>query len=222
MLFGIEPNAKWASLSKHWDRSSPPVFVLLAGRFVRDAVATLDEMFLERSKLWRFDHGVWKWTGTEIEKISEGVCPQSAPEDYDRCHIPKQVPHSPPRTKSSLEDIQQIALSAGVGKLFAFAISEADRLGLKVKPGSHSVTLQTIVPSGKLESYMSIEPTQKACPDPSHGLNVSYHEPTVRGMNIPGREETENQPGYFMSNRMLSSEEQITQMFELYTTKFRQ
>ena len=64
--------------SQVWDRARPPLMVIAARSFSAAAKNALVDMLNQRSKDWRFDFAVWRWTGAAVDILAEGASPQVA------------------------------------------------------------------------------------------------------------------------------------------------
>lgn len=124
-----------------WNRSSPPVFVIIAKSFSSSAIEQLHELYAERGQAWRFELVALAWDGIRHTPVFEGR-PGSVGSTghYDDCLVETQLTSQSRKKNMTMQQAKTRAEEVGVGELFAAFVTEARAYGVRLKCQIDSVS----------------------------------------------------------------------------------
>lgn len=146
-----------------WDPTHPLVFVLLARDFTGGGLEEAKDVLKRRSFEWRFDYGIWQWTGKEVRKLSDGqLTPSPRLEEYKELRIPSLVGKSARSRPPSLAVHREEAARRGSLDIFDYAVRLAGDLGYKINTTGGGITLVANGKTRKRESSIGIFVTKSS------------------------------------------------------------
>jgi hypothetical protein len=170
-----------------WDRKHPLGFVLLAKDFTQGGFEEAKDVLKRRSSEWRFDYGIWQWTGQEVRKLAEEqLTPSPRAEEYTRLHIPLLVGKSTRSRAPSLAEHREEAGRRGLLDIFDFTVRHAGELAHKISTTGSGITLVAKGKSRKRESSIGVFVRKSS---KRNGMNFGFmsERSDIQWNELPGR-----------------------------------
>jgi len=210
-LFHRERSAAAGIANRTWDRQRPPLVCVLADSFSTHGLASLSELFRRRSTEWYFDYAAWRWTGTDIDPVDEGVVPRPAAGfQYETILVPTLLGRTVRAKPKTVAELLADAAEHQCDALLAHLVSSARDAGFLVERGRTSVGFSIRLPDGSkrvkvMGAYLD--------GSSAAGLNVGWWNEAL-GLDIarlPGLP-LQSKAGFLNSNRLLRSIAEVDRM----------
>lgn len=203
----LDPVSKLCNAA--WNRSSPPVFAIIAKSVSASAREQLRELYDERGQAWLFELVALEWDGKCHTTVFDGrLGSVGRASQYDGCLVETQQTSQARRKNMTLQQAMARAEDVGVGELFAAFVTEARTHGVRLKGQVDSVSgaQSGRNPATILGCYFGRS-------NATHGLHVGLENDAfaldVDALGAPAPIE-----GYIQSNRYLASIDDVRLLFE--------
>lgn len=209
-VYGRSSDNLSVAANKVWDRTRPPLVVIAAGSFSDAALSLLEGTLPDHSTAWQFDFAVWRWTGTQVDRLLEkrlGTLPE--PRSYEALDVPILRGVTPRAKVRSLEDILEFSEVTGQRQLLEAFIDAARASGCSLETGR-----TTIGAGRKVEGKRRLVAAAYLQDGDAVRLNVGIDAAFVAGNAFFDRFSMAPAAGYLNINVYVSSDAELIAIFE--------
>lgn len=209
-LYREEGDALTTAALAAWDRQQPPLIGLIASAYSPAGLEALEAMLNRRSREWLFDHVVWRWNGSSLERLLEAQISTPQPTAYASLKIEPLVGRSARPRGRTLDELEALAGEQRSGDLFRSFRRLARERGLRLQPQRHGLTAAKKL-TDRWVTVLGLYLDKST----EVGVNVAISDeiPNIEEGALPGSPGPI--AGYLNINRIIANETEMIALFDI-------